>query len=42
MREFIEEEWVEPFGDRRQEIVFIGSDEEIDQAAIVDKLAKEL
>lgn len=38
MREFIEEEWVEPFGDRRQEIVFIGSDDEIDQADIVSKL----
>ncbi|MEM9814547.1 MAG: GTP-binding protein, partial [Pseudomonadota bacterium] len=29
---------VEPFGDRRQEIVFIGSDDEIDQAEIVGKL----
>ncbi|MEM6497698.1 MAG: GTP-binding protein, partial [Pseudomonadota bacterium] len=38
MREFIQEEWVEPFGDRRQEIVFIGSDDEIDQADIVSKL----
>lgn len=38
MREFIEAEWVEPFGDRRQEIVFIGSDNEIDQKAIVDTL----
>lgn len=38
MREFIEQEWVEPFGDRRQEIVFIGSDDEIDQADIVSKL----
>ena len=38
MREFIEEEWVEPFGDRRQEIVFIGSDNEIDQAGIVGQL----
>ena len=38
MRDFIESEWVEPFGDRRQEIVFIGSDDEIDQKAIVDRL----
>ncbi|MEM6590141.1 MAG: GTP-binding protein [Pseudomonadota bacterium] len=38
MREFIEHEWVEPFGDRRQEIVFIGSDDEIDQAEIVRRL----
>lgn len=38
MREFIEQEWVEPFGDRRQEIVFIGSDDEIDQAGIVSTL----
>ncbi|MEM9104918.1 MAG: GTP-binding protein, partial [Pseudomonadota bacterium] len=38
MREFIENEWVEPFGDRRQEIVFIGSDDEIDQADITSKL----
>ena len=38
MREFIEKEWVEPFGDRRQEIVFIGSDNEIDQEGITRKL----
>ncbi|MEM6896338.1 MAG: GTP-binding protein [Pseudomonadota bacterium] len=38
MREFIEQEWVEPFGDRRQEIVFIGSDDEIDQAGIISTL----
>ena len=38
MREFIEQEWVEPFGDRRQEIVFIGSDDEIDKASIVKSL----
>ncbi|MGB1147234.1 MAG: GTP-binding protein, partial [Alphaproteobacteria bacterium] len=25
-RSFLEENWVEPWGDRRQEIVFIGSD----------------
>ncbi|MEM9046980.1 MAG: GTP-binding protein [Pseudomonadota bacterium] len=38
MREIIQQDWVEPFGDRRQEIVFIGSDDEIDQADIVSKL----
>ncbi|MEM8991982.1 MAG: GTP-binding protein [Pseudomonadota bacterium] len=38
MREFIESEWVEPFGDRRQEIVFIGSDDEIDQKDIIKRL----
>lgn len=38
MREYIEQEWVEPFGDRRQEIVFIGTDEELDQADITRKL----
>ncbi|MFD2178445.1 GTP-binding protein [Veronia pacifica] len=38
MREFIEKEWEEPFGDRRQEIVFIGSDDEINQAEIVSQL----
>ncbi|MEM1376552.1 MAG: GTP-binding protein [Pseudomonadota bacterium] len=38
MRDFIKDEWVEPFGDRRQEIVFIGSDGELDQADIVSKL----
>ncbi|MEM0987492.1 MAG: GTP-binding protein [Pseudomonadota bacterium] len=38
MREFIESEWVEPFGDRRQEIVFIGSDDEIDQKDITSRL----
>ncbi|MEM1274974.1 MAG: GTP-binding protein [Pseudomonadota bacterium] len=38
MREFIESEWVEPFGDRRQEIVFIGSDDEIDQNDITRRL----
>ncbi|MEM0900783.1 MAG: GTP-binding protein [Pseudomonadota bacterium] len=38
MRDFIADEWVEPFGDRRQELVFIGSDDELDQAEIVRKL----
>ena len=38
MREFIEKEWEEPFGDRRQEIVFIGSDDEINQEDIVARL----
>ncbi len=38
MKAFIQEEWVEPFGDRRQEIVFIGSDDEIDQADITKRL----
>ncbi|MEM9217035.1 MAG: GTP-binding protein [Cyanobacteria bacterium P01_F01_bin.150] len=36
MREFIEKEWVEPFGDRRQELVFIGTD--IDKEEITKKL----
>lgn len=38
MRAFIKKEWVEPFGDRRQEIVFIGTDEELNQADIVARL----
>lgn len=38
MKEFIEKEWVEPFGDRRQEIVFIGSDTDLDQEKITQQL----
>jgi hypothetical protein len=39
-REQVMENWVEPFGDRRIELVIIGQD--MDKAAIIDQLEESL